>query len=196
MNASHTTKIINDLYVEFQAGYVYSGVTSQFFSHIFRYINHHTFNALIAPGGKYCTMGSSIMLKMAVSELEEWAQSKSLNIGNELSTLRQASDIMIMNKASLIEESTRKEVCSTLTIQQVRRVLQLYHPDEYDKESVPASVLKALPETSVRSEDLFVDTSVIQRPNFYFEKPEVSLWRSVKAPDMIVERKEFQFLKI
>ena len=97
------------------------------------------------------------MLKMAVSELEEWAQSKSLPITHELVSLRQASDVMIMNKSSLIDEPTRKEVCSALAIQQLRRILQLYHPDEYDPDEVPQNVLKTLPDVPVRSEDLFVD---------------------------------------
>ncbi|KAL0478684.1 hypothetical protein AKO1_008281 [Acrasis kona] len=193
MNASHTTKILSEQYTEFSTAHVYPPVMNQFFGQIYRYINYHTFNALVATGGAHCTMGSAIMLKMAVSELEEWASSKNFDISQELTTLRQSCDIMIMNKSNLIEASTRKEICGNLTNQQVRRVLQLYHPDEYDPDAVPANVLRALPEVNVKSQDVFVDTSVIDKPNFYFEKPDIPLWKSVRAPQSLASMQEFDF---
>ena len=56
----------------------------------------------------------------------------------------QAADVLVMNKTSLLDESTRAEVCPELNAAQLHRLLTLYVPDEYDPDAVHPGVLKQM----------------------------------------------------
>ena len=56
----------------------------------------------------------------------------------------QAADVLVMNKTSLLDESTRAEVCPDLNPGQLHRLLTLYAPDEYDPDAVHPGVLKQM----------------------------------------------------
>jgi myosin heavy subunit len=196
--------ILSEHYSYMIKNHIPKEIILQFFDQVFFYVNAHTFNALFDIPAKRCKMGSAIMMKMAVSELEAWTDDKRLvKCKDQLSSLRQASDIMIMNKASLVDESTRKEVCPTLTLSQVRKVLQLYQPDEFDPDTVPSSVLKALPApdsrsrgnstTSINSDKPEVDDGILQKPRFDLDN-EIPNWKKVKVPQTLLSQEPFQFL--
>ena len=48
----------------------------------------------------------------------------------------QATDVLVMNKSTLLDEATRQNVCPELNASQLHRLLSLYTPDEYDPEAV------------------------------------------------------------
>jgi myosin heavy subunit len=191
MNASHVIKILNEFAKILDESHQFPQIKKTFLSQLFYYINSHTLNAMLSPNSKYCTMGTSIMLKMAVSELESWGQQKGVS-GNELAPLRQISDVLMMNKPMLADESIRKEVCPALTTRQIRKMLQCFKPDEYDPLSVPASVLKQFP-SGGNENDYMVDTSIVFRPKLHIDG-EMPMWRSVEAPVILRDHKDFAFL--
>lgn len=190
------TAILHQYHQMLKKNFFFNELIAQFYAQIYLFINAHTFNALFDTQKKRCKMGSAIMLKMGVSELEMWAESH--HLGNKckenLGALRQASDIMIMNKASLVDESTRREVCPTLTLVQVRKILQSYQPDEYDPDIVPSSVLKALPSADAKKgtqDKQEIDESILIRPTFDLDH-EIPDWKKVKTSK--INGEAFSFL--
>ncbi|KAL0488697.1 hypothetical protein AKO1_015835 [Acrasis kona] len=193
MSVSHITKILLEYDQAFQESKTPSIICAKFFNQLYYYINGHTLNAIFKDDSKHCNMGTSIQLKMSISELEEWATKRGY-ITQELSQLRQISDAMMMNKVVLADEATRKEICPSLSAKQVRRMLVCFKPDEYDPEAVPQSVLKQFSQPSGDSREYLSDTSVLFRVGFHVDR-ETPMWRSVKPPDSLLEHKDFVFLK-
>lgn len=189
------TIILDQYYSLMVKNFIHKDLISQFFKQVYFFINSHTFNALFDIQNKRCKMGSAIMLKMAVSELEAWADRNKIETCKEqLVSLRQASDIMIMNKSSLVDEATRREVCPTLSLIQVRKILQMYHPDDFDPDTVPSSVLKALPTLDLSKKGTDkpeMDTSIFFKPIFDLDI-EIPNWKKVKTPKLTGEM--FAFL--
>ncbi|KAG2386875.1 hypothetical protein C9374_001910 [Naegleria lovaniensis] len=150
-------KLFENFYKLFQDNYISKTFSEQFFAHLFYFINCFGFNAILSGSRRYCNMGSAIMLKMCVSQLEQWADEKKFGLGSIKSIkrgllpivglvyLRQSSDVMIMNKASLVDSTTRQEVCPVLSATQLRKILESYQKDDFDPDVVPQAVLKSLP---------------------------------------------------
>ncbi|CAL5013391.1 unnamed protein product [Urochloa decumbens] len=66
------------------------------------------------------------------------AQSKSFQLLNEL------SDLLMLPKDMLLEKSIRKEVCPSIGLQLVTRILCNFTPDEFCPDPVPSTVLEEL----------------------------------------------------
>ncbi|CAO2173331.1 unnamed protein product [Urochloa humidicola] len=66
------------------------------------------------------------------------AQSKSFQLLNEL------SDLLMLPKDMLLEKSIRKEVCPSIGLQLVTRILCNFTPDEFCPDPVPSAVLEEL----------------------------------------------------
>jgi hypothetical protein len=54
----------------------------------------------------------------------------STSLRAQLEPLRQAADVLVMNKASLVEEVVRKDVCPSLNTKQLSLLLSTYQTDE------------------------------------------------------------------
>jgi hypothetical protein len=191
MNVSHVIKILNEISTQLDESHQFPHIKKALLSQLFEFISAHTLNAMLSPNSKYCTMGTSIMLKMAVSEIEEWGQGKGLS-GNELAPIRQISDAMMMNKPMLADDGIRAEVCPALTVRQVRKMLQCFKPDEYDPLTVPPNVIKQFPAGNSETDHL-VDTAVVKRPNFKADG-EMPMWKAVQVPRILLDNKAFAFL--
>eukprot|EP01027_Heterolobosea_sp_BB2_P016795 GEZU01023862.1.p1 GENE.GEZU01023862.1~~GEZU01023862.1.p1 ORF type:complete len:684 (+),score=174.58 GEZU01023862.1:231-2282(+) len=131
MTAGNMLNILSTFMQYFKDSHMYKEVISQFFAQVLYFINSHMFNSLVTRP-ELCSMGHAIQMKMSVTRLEEWCDRMDLppSTKAKLAHLRQAADIMIMNKAALVEEAVRKEVCPLLNMVQVRKLLETYHPDE------------------------------------------------------------------
>jgi hypothetical protein len=66
------------------------------------------------------------------------AESKSFQLLNEL------SDLLMLPKDMLLEKSIRKEVCPSIGLQLVTRILCNFTPDEFCPDPVPSRVLEEL----------------------------------------------------
>jgi len=66
------------------------------------------------------------------------AKSKSFQLLNEL------SDLLMLPKDMLLEKSIRKEVCPSIGLQLVTRILCNFTPDEFCPDPVPSTVLEEL----------------------------------------------------
>ncbi|KAL9655798.1 hypothetical protein ABK040_005025 [Willaertia magna] len=219
-NISKLTKLFEEYFNLFKENYIPKLFTQQFFSQIFYFLNCFGFNSLLSNNRNrnYCTMGGGIMLKMCVSTLEQWSHDKKFNFMDiktlhhlgplslmGLIYLRQSSDVMIMNKASLIDSSTRQEVCPILSITQLRKLLECYKADDYDPDEVPSSVLKTLPsiDKTSKPQRYLLDTTVIIKPNFEHLSQETNSLNIMndtifqkRLPQKLQEDDSFTFLRM
>eukprot|EP01119_Soliformovum_irregulare_P015841 TRINITY_DN4522_c0_g1_i1.p1 TRINITY_DN4522_c0_g1~~TRINITY_DN4522_c0_g1_i1.p1 ORF type:complete len:817 (+),score=210.20 TRINITY_DN4522_c0_g1_i1:136-2586(+) len=122
-------------------------LTNQFFQQLFYRLNQYWFNTLLSRRD-LCRCGNGIYMKMALSEVEEWASRISPALGelarSELSHVKETGDIFMMNKAQLVNVQTRRDICPHLNNRQLSHLLSMYYPDEYDPESVHPGVLASL----------------------------------------------------
>lgn len=217
---SSVISVLSKTLSTFKENYIHGAIVQQFMAQTFYFINAYVFNAIVAPNSTLCTMGNAINMKMALTSLELWANEKgdmTSSAKNELSHLRQVSNVLIMNKSSMVDFNTRSEVCPDINLKQIRRLLQMYRPDEYDPDEVPKSVIRALPtekeeeqerqrkmskdgaqcpqRTLVLADDgIAIDSRVIFKPTNRFINAELPQWRSVTVPPSLKSKPEFAFL--
>lgn len=167
-------------------------VINQFFAQIYYFINAMVFNSLITQK-KYCTMGYSIFLKMSLTQLENWAIDNKYTLPkSQLEMIRQVTNVLMMNKNLLLDESVRKDICPSLTSSQIGHLLTQYHPDEYDPDgSVPSNVISSLKgekdEADTLDEYLIYEAHV----NQIIDMPS---WRLVDVPKSLAGNDQFDFL--
>jgi myosin heavy subunit len=191
--------ILNIFKKELVANYIKIEHQVEFFKQIFLYINNMTFNTLIKDN-KYCTLKSGFNLKFSVSILENWAWEKKINEAKEnLKLIRQASDLLSMNKQELSDKKVILEVCTALNINQVYKILSLYKHDVNDKKDVviPKDVFNILKNLKNEGDDepLELKNIVVSKNLFKKSDLENDNWKKVSPPESILKYIEFSFLK-
>lgn len=182
----------------FEDNHIFPEFFSIFFEQIFYYIDAYGLNLLMDRQKRLVSMNNGLALKMNLTQLENWSKYSEYcpNAFNQLAKLRQASDIIIMQKTNLVSESTRKDVCPNLNVNQIRTLLILYQPDMFDSTPVPDSVLRSIPhgksDEKINCEE---DTIFIPSFHYYENNVHVPVFQSVDAPIEITLEEGFEFLK-
>jgi myosin heavy subunit len=159
-------------------------VMNQFFAQVMYFYNAFFFDQM--SNGKFCGMTYAITLKMNINQLEHFCIEFNLSDDaiTQLKPVRQACDICIMNKVSLVDESLRKEICPDLNNNQVRKILTNYKPDQFD-EQVPEHIIRGIPATNEKFElDPFLVFSIA------FPSIDLGKWNQIKCKEL-----NFDFLK-
>jgi hypothetical protein len=112
-------------------------------------------------------------------------------IKKEISGVRQASDMLMMPKQSLLDEKVRNDVCGSLTAKQIYRLLQNYTPDEYDTEKVSNEVLSAF--QNLVNEENKLNTPSSNNAHNANSKPDGSHSRSLSNSGDILVDASFRF---
>jgi myosin heavy subunit len=127
------------------------------FKNIFLFLNNSLFNILTRDNSVYCNLKSGLNLKYSISLLENWCWEKGITLASVgLKLIREASDLLIMNKNELSNFNFLLEFCKTLDISKAERILLLYKKDSYffififrnDKQDIeiPLKVMNSLKE--------------------------------------------------
>jgi myosin heavy subunit len=176
----------------FKSNGVFHEIIEQFFQHTFYFINGYLVNLLLTHK-KYCSMSSSVNLKMMVSELSVWAEGKKFcNCKNYLENLRDISNVLMVDKNELIDATVREHVCPTLDVCQVLTLLCFYHADEFDTiGEISLFVIQKLNDLCLGSENTVIDEFIIQKP-FLKSLIEMPSWKYLDLPK---ELRDFTFLK-
>ncbi len=126
-------------------GCVFRSVGAQLFRQLFHYMNARLLNALLEKRA-YCRCANGIQIKMAVSQLLEWAARSPLAEAarEQLEGIRQAADVLVVAKASLLDANVRRELCPALNNAQLAQLLAMYNPDEFDPDPLDAAVLRTI----------------------------------------------------
>lgn len=130
---------------------------------------------LPVPAGK-SSFGSGALLKNAIGNWSRWLtdlfgmddddlpedEDGEANNGNGLNydssfkpfyLLKSLSDLMMLPKDLLLSESIRREVCPTFDAQVIKRVLEIFVPDEFCSDRIPNAVFEALDAEDALAED-------------------------------------------
>jgi len=102
-----------------------------------------------------------------------------------MALLKQVTNVMFMNKNSLLDEESRKAICPNLSMDDLRFALSQYKPDKFDPAGMPKSVYNTLiatktvgkqsgkvntPTTASTVSKLPVDASLMNEPKFKYEE--------------------------
>eukprot|EP01125_Pyxidicula_operculata_P018671 TRINITY_DN6651_c0_g1_i1.p1 TRINITY_DN6651_c0_g1~~TRINITY_DN6651_c0_g1_i1.p1 ORF type:complete len:669 (-),score=110.19 TRINITY_DN6651_c0_g1_i1:221-2227(-) len=179
---------------------LYDHVKKIFFQRIFHYLSGYFLDALVHDGNNY---GQGIQIKMVMSKIEDWARSQ---FGSEIASLaekgldpvRQASNVIcLLQKEDLVDKSFRETVCPSLRPLYVVHILEGYKPDQFDKTTIPSTVLdniRSQDETYVPNASTFDPQKPLQL-SFEFEFVLPNLENMV-IPKTIAERPGLSFLKL
>lgn len=123
-----------------------------------------------------------------------------------LSGARQAADVLVVSKQTLIEPKIREEVCPSLSQQQLLTLLERYMPDEFDPEPIHPGVLRSIGDSIENRQSLLSDeTSSSSSPilnvtqpahlDTHFTQPLPLDASSISIPSSITDRPGFAFLR-
>jgi len=202
-NSSGDVSIIMALFTEhlqmMKHNYIFKQVQEQFFRQVLYHVNERLFNTLLQRK-ELCKCGNGVLIKMATSQLEEWGEHvKHLNlrpvIREQLEPIRNAADLLVMNKSALSEEQTRREICPALNDRQITHILRLYSPDEYDSEPVHPGLFTELSSSERDSDQLLIDGSYMFPLVTTFENQPFADSSDIKIPKELLLKPGFVFLK-
>eukprot|EP01080_Neovahlkampfia_damariscottae_P008480 gene8480-302_t len=186
-------KIFNDFLKTFQSNGVFNEISEQFFGQVFYFINGHLLNILLTHR-KYCSMKASVNLKMMTSDLSNWADENNfLKCKKNFNNLRDISNILMVDKSELVDESVRKQVCPSLQICQILNILCFYHADEFDPVGeVSLFIIQKLNDLCVGEKEIIYDEFIIDKP-YLTTLIEMPSWKYLDLPKGL--NKGFSFLK-
>eukprot|EP00026_Physarum_polycephalum_P000657 Phypoly_transcript_00658.p1 GENE.Phypoly_transcript_00658~~Phypoly_transcript_00658.p1 ORF type:complete len:1364 (+),score=481.35 Phypoly_transcript_00658:143-4234(+) len=117
-------------------------VVKQFFHQILHFISGCVLNALLY-GKEVSTATHGLRIKLAVSRIDEWLAKQESDVsgaGERLNLLRDAANVLVLDKSLFIDADTITSIFHTLNLVQVRKLLDLFQPDSVSPANVPQSV--------------------------------------------------------
>eukprot|EP00817_Percolomonadidae_sp_ATCC50343_P001350 CAMPEP_0117427790 /NCGR_PEP_ID=MMETSP0758-20121206/7590_1 /TAXON_ID=63605 /ORGANISM="Percolomonas cosmopolitus, Strain AE-1 (ATCC 50343)" /LENGTH=510 /DNA_ID=CAMNT_0005213683 /DNA_START=472 /DNA_END=2001 /DNA_ORIENTATION=- len=103
-----------------------------------------TLTFLFQPQSPYCSMKSSIYLKMNLTQLELWGEANAFSEPlAQFRLIRDALNVLMMNKANVATDY--KSICPLLNISQIHHLFDAYTTDEFDPDGIPSGVRSMLP---------------------------------------------------
>ncbi|KAK4776407.1 hypothetical protein SAY86_005095 [Trapa natans] len=129
------------------------------------------------PAG-YLSFGSGVQLKNSVGYWSRWIadafgvdtydavnhETHGQDEPRQFMLLNELSDLLMLPKDMLMERSIRKEVCPSISLTLVKRILCNFTPDEFCPDAVPGSVLEALNSESIEERQLSGETTTRSFP--------------------------------
>jgi len=214
INTNKLISLLSDHYSLLQDHIPFQELRDQIIQQEFYYISGKFMNSFLTEGNDSLSRcGSGLTIKMVVLQIEDWAFSKGTKFGNvcreKLAIVRQAADVLVVNKMSLLQQSVRSEVCPSLSCSQLIRLLEVYNPDDFDPEPVHPGVISGIRSTDLQQQNqannnannnnnaqqsLVVDINYIASLEPHFTK-EVFDMRNIIVPSSILERPGFIFLR-
>ncbi|WPT16300.1 Myosin-11 [Picochlorum sp. SENEW3] len=128
--------------------YVPHLLASKLMEQLFTIINVNLFNQLMLKRD-CCSFSNGEYVKLGLGEVEHWLEKAGHEwVGNSwdsLSHLRQAVTFLVIHqKAKKSLDEIRKDLCPSLTVQQIYRLSTMYWDDRFGTESVSHEVLSEL----------------------------------------------------
>lgn len=141
--------ILDSYLTVFTENSIHMQLMKQFFSQAFYFINFTLFNTLLNTK-RMCTCSNGFQIKLELSQLEQWI-SKTLQIPeikSQLDIMAQAANVLVMDKNVILEGDMLKQICPLLTAKQIKRLLELFTPDQLSPTPVPPEVFAKLKKAS------------------------------------------------
>jgi DNA repair ATPase RecN len=131
--------------------HIFDSVIKQFFCQVFYYINTRLFNNLLRQE-ELCSCGSGFQIKLGLSQLEEWISKADKNDKKHLSQaakryllhITEAANVLVVDKDIFTDEEMIENVFPTLTVPQIKFLLEHFQTDQYAPNPVPRNVMATL----------------------------------------------------
>ncbi|KAJ6229393.1 hypothetical protein M0813_07825 [Anaeramoeba flamelloides] len=168
--------------------------------HILSFINSTIFHQLLNKK-KFCTIGHSLKIKESITKIELWVSQNGFEEAiHELGQIKNAVDLIIMNKVILKDPLMEFETCTTvlnnLTLFQIYYILSNFTPDEFDKITIQREDLKSLwkfakskqIENGLGEINIEIETNSNLPITIDFLKIDCKGWQSVNVPKKLQEK--------
>jgi len=112
--------------------------------------------------------------------------------------MRQAANILCLSqKADLLKKEFREAVCSLLRPTHISKILNGYHPDNFDKTRVQQTLIDKITQqesTYVKLPNTYNPSEPLTPLQFSFEMEKLNFDR-LEIPKVILDKPAFSFLK-
>lgn len=163
--------IIKELYQILTKYYIKNSIIEYILESIFYYSDAQLFNTLIKrPNIFTCTNGFEI--KVLISQIEN-NLSKYCNIPSQkyFNYIKEASNLLIMDKSLVNDEETRKQIFPHLNIIQINHFIKNFKTDGNAPDPIPESVKRNLEEQCLKKNSnlsLLIDPTDIKKINLFY----------------------------
>jgi len=116
-----------------------------FFRKIIEHIDREIFNTIISRH-EFCCCGVGFHVKLQIAEVQHWFDEKQYfgNLGDALDHSKECASVLLLDKALLLEEDAREEMCPHLNIQQLKILVLSFVPDDFFKKKISPNVIKEI----------------------------------------------------
>jgi len=156
-------------------------IIKQLVRQVLYFINASLVNTLLLRKD-LCHWSKGIQIRYNLSQVEQWVREQNMDIEDttvldSLAEIRQASQLLQMNKSTNDNAAAICETCHSLNPLQIQKLLTLYSPSSEFEERVPQSIIKFVLnykaiEPGVK---LMLDPNKLQAVVFNFEPKEIDL---------------------
>jgi hypothetical protein len=154
VKTSAVMRILDRVLARTRNHYLYDAVTQQLFVQLFYAIDAHLVNIVLQK--TKLTPSSGFQIKLGLSHLEDWISQPESNPGErallapcvgQLDGLRDVGGVLVLDKALLADASTLQSIFKALNLRQVKRLLEVFEPDQLAQGELPSSVRHAIQTT-------------------------------------------------
>ncbi|XP_063674176.1 unconventional myosin-Va-like isoform X5 [Bolinopsis microptera] len=154
-------------------------IVRQFIGQLLYFINATLLNNLILRKD-LCHWSKGIQIRYNLSQVEQWVREQGLDLDDSgvltyLSEIRQASQLLQMNKSSGDNAAAIVETCYSLNTMQLQKLLMLYSPRSEFEERVPQDVIKYIlnHKPIEKSQKLMMDPNKLHALKFSYETRDI-----------------------
>eukprot|EP00727_Mastigamoeba_balamuthi_P007412 m51a1_g3291 putative b chain structure of the actin-binding domain of human filamin a (1252) ;mRNA; f:275668-280093 len=146
--------LLSSVVLVFQKEKFFSELTCQYFDEFVRMIDTVAFDYLMAHHD-LCTCSGGLCIKMGVAAIDDWFQNRPV-IGNSRNNLRlakEAANLLIIEKAILLDEETTKITFPSLKSDQIASLMESFQPDQHSPAGIDAAIVAELKKRAKRDRE-------------------------------------------
>eukprot|EP01091_Cochliopodium_minus_P018873 TRINITY_DN7760_c0_g1_i1.p1 TRINITY_DN7760_c0_g1~~TRINITY_DN7760_c0_g1_i1.p1 ORF type:complete len:698 (-),score=204.44 TRINITY_DN7760_c0_g1_i1:33-2126(-) len=167
---------------------------NQYFKQISSFCNAFLFNNLLASP-EYCTFGKGMTMKKDMSVVMKWFSSQNLlSAKTQLQPFLELCDILCINKEVLIDINSRKNICPSLSNDQLSQLLYNYCPDDFSSQPIHPAIFEAISGSKQPPFDFQLNTHYKIKFSLSVSHYSTLLDKTIEIPTIVKKRETLYFL--
>ncbi|KAM9963803.1 hypothetical protein ACTFIW_007057 [Dictyostelium discoideum] len=161
LTSNTTLDILQEFFEILRQNYVHPSLIGQFYSQLFYYINAWLLNSLNNIRG-LCSVVNGFQMKIELSKIQDWVSISHLDESiNQLEPMIETANLLVMDKELLSDEEVLHQVCPSVSMYQIKHLLQSFQTDQINSEEIPDSVFHSIDRLiHIRNEPLHADINL------------------------------------
>ncbi|KAK5582214.1 hypothetical protein RB653_003797 [Dictyostelium firmibasis] len=161
LTSNTTLDILQEFFEILRQNYVHPSLIGQFYSQLFYYINAWLLNSLNNIKG-LCSVVNGFQMKIELSKIQDWVSISHLDESiNQLEPMIETANLLVMDKELLSDEEVLHQVCPSVSMYQIKHLLQSFQTDQINSEDIPDSVFHSIDRLiHIRNEPLHADINL------------------------------------